>query len=162
MWSKAGRWKDSRSVPHLHPLCLTLSVFRWGQGDAERERPLGLHLPAAGTLPHLLQNHNLIFLWWLVKYFVFLKTSRHCCVAVEFTWKTARWHSSYTDYSDHRTKMTELLLLSTTPLLSGRGSRCKQDCAQTTEEHLDNATATSSGRSIFCLQLPHLFSCAME
>lgn len=41
---------------------------------------------------------------------------------------------------------------------------CLQEAvdAQTTEEHLNNATTTSSGRSVFCLQLPYLFSCAMK
>lgn len=131
------------------------------RGKSPLQRPLGLHLPAAGTLLHLLQNDNLIFLWWLVKYFVFLNTSRHWSVADEFTWNTAHWHSSHTDYREHRIKW-ELLLLSATPSLSARGSRGKQDCAQNTEEHLNNATTTSSGRSVFCLQLPYLFSCAME
>lgn len=97
--------------------------------------PLICSLHTVETLLHLLQNDNLIFFGDLLNILsFFFKTSRHWSMANEWTWKTACWHSilsSYTDFRDHRTKMIAVATFCI-PSLSARGSRCKQDYAQTT------------------------------
>lgn len=67
------------------------------RGKGPLQRPLGLQPACSWDISTLASERQLNFLWWLVKYFAFLKTSRHWSIANELTWKTA--HSVETAHS---------------------------------------------------------------
>lgn len=130
----------------------------------ERQRPSVGGPAHLLDISQLIHNDKLVFFGDLWSIFAFLKISRHWSIA----WVNLLKNNTLTgrgfdaNFRGHRTKMTELLLLAVIPSLPARRQQMQIGLYTNYRGTLIILLLFSSGKSVFSLQLLHLFFLCYE